>query len=340
MPQQKKKRHTAQVFSLREPLKWVNLNHKSADGDRESRVPIVPAVHWRYEAGLARLARAVCGYLDICAGWCAWVGNRFGPCTSGEASHFQSSVQSLDRSPSHPTERTGRHAVSSKRREASPAASRIRGALPQQAYPWLHLCRPGLDAGGTAEPATGRSQCSEKCGNLYLLRLLPHGSLSKRSSRISRASGHGLHTSPFADVGNELRQELGRTRLSHCRRVCAQPIVKRFHTAARPSTRMLMGQSIAFIEAIFHLPIDVFLLWRYSVPIGIVLNHAVRTSRSADPASGLRLVGKNVFPPAAPSYSRPSETTSRQSNRVHRLQTARVVRRLHAMNPHGGNQSY
>lgn len=50
--------------------------------------------------------------------------------------------------------------------------------------------------------------------------------------------------------------------------------------------------SIDFIQIYFHLLIDVFFLWRYSVPIGTLLNHAVQIDRLASPSSRLRYARK------------------------------------------------
>ena len=85
-------------------------------------------------------------------------------------------------------------------------------------------------------------------------------------------------------------------------------------------------------QNIFHLPIDSNLPRRYSVPIILVLNDVLRTTRPACPSHGFELARKD----AALLAAQPSEPTSQQSNQVQRPQAARAVYRLGAAESNGG----
>lgn len=83
---------------------------------------------------------------------------------------------------------------------------------------------------------------------------------------------------------------------------------------------------------IFHLPIDAFLLRRYSVPIDVLidaLHHAPRTVPPARPGRG--------FGSGRSARQSATVSTSTQSNLIYRPQAARAVCRSAVLNPQGGN---
>ena len=86
------------------------------------------------------------------------------------------------------------------------------------------------------------------------------------------------------------------------------------------------------VANIFHLAIDATARRRYSVPIILVLNNAVRTSRRASQSHGLEFARKDALQPAA----QPSEPSLWQSNRMYCPQAARAVFRLGVPKSYGG----